>query len=146
MARGQWCYKIRGFKEIKVWQMEKIAGTSRILGKPIMNAPVTGDPPRLNAVVGATNPGLVRRIIPIFRDFGSCRLNSAKFVCASRHQHALFSIPFPVEAETGMRHSIRRCAKLGVLPTRPAVGGHFHTSDRAGAGPSQTADLVETGA
>src|SRR5215469_13791343 len=125
--------------------MRKIAGTSKSLGKRIVNAPVAGDAPWLNTVVGAANAGLIRRVVPIFRDFGSCGLNRAELVGAARHQHTLFSVPFPVEAETSMRHSMRRCAKLRILPARAAIGGHFHASHRTCAGPCQTADFVETG-
>ena len=33
-----------------------IVVTRRSLGKPIVNAPVARDPPRLNGIVGASNP------------------------------------------------------------------------------------------
>src|SRR4051812_35277481 len=95
----------------------------RSLGKPIVNAPVARDPPGLSGIVGASNPELVvQGLVPVLGDIGSRRLNGAQFIRAARHEHMLFSVPVPVEAKSGMRHSIGRRAKVGILPALAAVG------------------------
>src|ERR1700684_3085165 len=84
------------------------AGTRRNLGKPIVNAPVARDRPRLNGIVGPSNPDSFNGFVPVFRHVGPRRLNRAQFVRAARHQRTLFSVPPPVVAESSVRHWIGR--------------------------------------
>src|SRR5215472_11886637 len=113
------------------------------LGKAIANAPVAGDLPRLNGVVGPSDPDLVHGFVPVFRDVGSGWLNGSQFVSAARHQHALFSVPVPVVAKSSMRHWIGRRPKFGILPALSTVGGYFYAAYGASTGPRQAADFVE---
>src|ERR1700686_1333511 len=106
--------------------------TRRSLRQPIVNAPIAGHPPRLNTVVRALDPeSLVQGLIPVFGDLSPRRLNRAQLVRAARHEHILFSVPVPVEAEPGMRHWIGWRPKLGVLPALAAVGGYLNPANSA---------------
>src|ERR1700730_12844588 len=112
--------------------MPRIVATRRSLGKPIGNAPVARNLPRLNGIVGALNPQLVvQGLVPVFGDVGSRWLNRAQFVRAARHEHTLFSVPLPVEAKPGMSHGIGRRPQVGVLPAPAAVEGYLDAADGA---------------
>src|SRR5271169_1625130 len=115
--------------------MPVIAVTRKSLGKPIVNAPVAGDPPRLNGIFGPSNSDFFKGFVPVFRDVGPRGLNRAQFVRAARHQRTLFSVPLPVVAKSRVRHWIRWCSKVGILPAQTAVGGYLHTAYGTRAGP-----------
>src|SRR5690349_15836463 len=112
-----------------------MAVTRRSLGKPIVNAPVGCNAPRLNGIVGASNLELpVQGFVPILRDLGSRRLHCPDFVRAARHQHTLFPVPVPMEAKSSMRHSIGGRPKISILPTLATIGRYLDAADSAGAG------------
>ena len=71
----------------------------------------------------------------IFRNVRARRLDRAKFVGAARHQHALFTVPVPVEPESCMRHRIRGRPKLGIPSNSRRRPGIFR---RCGSRPRPT--------
>src|SRR5262249_14377862 len=97
------------------------------LRKSIANAPIAGDPPRQNGVVGSWRAEIfLQGFVPILGSLGARRLHRAEFVGAARLELALFPVPLPVETKASVRHGIRRGAKLRVLPRLAAIAGNFH--------------------
>src|SRR6516164_7249476 len=122
----------------------RMAATRRDLGKPIVNAPVASDPPRLNGIVGASNPEIVvQGFVPVFGDVGSSWLNRAQFVGAARHEHTGFSVPLPMEAKSGMRHWVGRRPKVGMVPAFAAIERYLDAADSAATRPRQAGDFVK---
>src|SRR5439155_1336507 len=68
-------------------------------------------------------------------------LNFTEFICATRQEHRLFSVPSPVKSKPGMRLRMHRCLKLRFLPALAVVGGYFDLADHAPTGPSQAGNL-----
>src|SRR5690242_7804568 len=98
-----------------------MAVTRRSLGKPIVNAPICRNAPRLNGIVGASNLDLaIQGFILILRVLVPHWLHHSHFIRAARHQHALFPVPIPMEAESSMRHPIGGRPKVSILPTLAA--------------------------
>src|SRR2546425_3812270 len=119
----------------------------RTLSIPIVHAPITGDPPRLNAVVQTRHAECgIEGLVPVLSDLCSRRLNLTDFVRAARLELGLLSVPIPHIAEPSMCHSICSPFDLCVVPALAAVGGHLHLLDSAATGPGQPADLVEAAA
>src|SRR5262245_34273122 len=116
----------------------------RILSIAIGHAPIAGDLPGLNRVVQSRHTEcLIERLVPVLGELFSRRLSLTDFVNAARKDLRLFSVPIPLIAETGMRHTLRRSLEFSLVPFLAAVGGHFHQLDGAATGPGQAADLVE---
>src|SRR5213593_3496779 len=114
----------------------------------IRDAPIGGDSPRLNHVVGTWNAVcmvIVCRLVKEFGELGSCRLNLTQFVRAPRLQHTFLSFPLPGHAKTRVRHSLYLASNLGVFPGVAAVGGYFYFADGATAGPGYASELVDSG-
>src|SRR5215471_17407896 len=103
--------------------------TSKLkLRKPIGDAPIRGNLPRHDRIVGplhAVVVVIVRSHIKHFGDLGSSRLNLPEFVDATGHQHTRLSVPLPVHTKTGMRHFVDGAPNLSILPGAPAIGGYF---------------------
>src|SRR6186997_865326 len=73
------------------------------------------------------------------------RLHFALIVGATGLDDHLFSVPCPVEIETGMRLRKHRILDFGFLPALAAIDGYFYLADRAPARPRQPGNLVITG-
>src|SRR5215471_7308921 len=120
---------------------------ARSLSEPIGHAPVPGDPPRHNAVVEPRHSVIpIKRLVPVLGDLLSRRLHLPDLVGAARKNLGLVSIPIPRIAEPAVRHGLWSPLDLGGVPLPPAIGGHFHGTNGAPAGPGQPADLVESAA
>src|SRR4030095_9942037 len=112
----------------------------RTLSIPIVHAPITSDPPRLNAVVQTRHAECgIEGLVPVLGDLCSRRLYLTDFVRATRLELGLLSVPIPHIAEPRMFHSIRSPFDLGIVPALAAVGGHLDLLDRAATGPGQAA-------
>ena len=83
---------------------------------------------------------------PVLVHFVRGRLDVAIFICATRLQHSLLSVPIPLKVEPGVRAPMYWFLKLRVLPGVASVGGYFDLADGASAGPGQAGNIVETGA
>src|SRR5215475_8311989 len=120
--------------------------TSRLkLRKPIGDAPIRGNLPRHDRVVGALHAVvmvIVRRHIKHFGDLGSSWLNLPEFVDATGHQHTRLSVPLPVHTKTGVRHFVYLASNLSILPGASPISGYFHLTNGSSAGPRQTRDLI----
>src|SRR5215467_14518262 len=117
------------------------------LSEPIGHAPVLGDPPRHDAVVQPRHPVIsFKRHVPVLGDLLSRRLLLPDLVGAARKNLGLVSIPIPLIAKPGVRHTLWGPLELGAVPLPPAIGGYLHGTNGAPAGPGQPADLVESGA
>src|SRR5947208_14075652 len=100
----------------------------RRLANRIRDAPIGGDPPRLNHVVGTWNAVcmvIVCRLVKEFGELGSCRLNLTQFVRAPRLQHTSLSFPPPGHAKTRVPHSLHLASNLGSFPAVAAFVGYF---------------------
>src|SRR5215471_6301481 len=117
----------------------------RTLSKPIGDAPVFGDLPRLNRIVQSRHTECgIEGLVPVFRDLCSRRLNLTNFVRAARLNLGLLAVPIPRVTEPAMRHALRGPLDLGNVPAPATVGGHFHLLDGSATGPGQAANLVES--
>src|SRR6267142_1504362 len=117
------------------------------LSEPIGQAPVLGDLPRHDAVVQPRHSVIsLKRYVPVLGDLLSRRLLLPDLVGAARKNLGLVSIPIPVIAKPGVRHALCSPLDLGGVPLPPAIGGYFHGTNGAPAGPGQPADLVESAA
>ena len=81
----------------------------------IRDAPIGGDSPRLNHVVGTWNAVcmvIVCRLVEEFGELGTCWLNLTQFVRAPRLQYTLLSFPLPGHAKTRVRHPVYLASNL----------------------------------
>src|SRR6186997_2969157 len=86
----------------------------RTLSIPIVDAPIAGNPPRLNGVVQPRHAVLGCQLrVPVLGDLGSRRLDLTDFVRAARKQFGLLSVPIPLMGESRVRHALRRPLDLG---------------------------------
>src|SRR5688572_15189615 len=115
----------------------------RTLRVAIGHAPVGGNPPGLNAVVQPRHAERgIERLVPVFGDLFSRRLDLADLVSTARKDLGLVSVPVPLMSESRMRHALRCPLDLGDVPALAAVGGDFHLANGAATGPGQASDLV----
>src|SRR5262249_14407532 len=122
-------------------------GIAAGLSEPIGHLPVLGDPPRHDAVVEPRHSVVpLERHVMILGDLLSRRLHLPDLVGGARKNLGLVSIPSPLIGEPDVRHALWSPLELGDVPLLPAVGGDFHGTNGAPAGPGQPGDLVESAA
>src|SRR5881628_4163637 len=104
----------------------------------IRHAPIRGDLPRLNHIVGTLHAVcmvIVCRLVKEFGELFSCWLNLTQFVRAPRLEYTFLSFPLPGHAKTGVRHPVCLASNLRFFPGMAAVAGYFNLADGAPAGP-----------
>src|SRR5215471_19210629 len=114
----------------------------------IGHAPIRSDLPWHNSVIRTWDTMVVIIIgchVHDFRVLCARRLNLTQFVYTTGLELTRLSVPFPVQAKTGMRHRVDFTSKFRFFPGLAAVGGYFHLLNLAVARPSQAGNLVEPG-